>query len=98
MPAQQHPVEADDDHDRRTTPTYASRRTLLRRTSIETSTMTMPPRAVIAEACPDGKAPLCSSASGCCHDGRSRPTTALMTVVDSDVTIITPAVKNAARG
>ena len=59
--------------------------------------MTMPPSAVTADACPDGKALLCSSASGFCHDGRSRPTSDLdQRSSTSGVTIITPAVKNAA--
>ena len=59
--------------------------------------MTTPPKAVTAEAWPDGNALVLSSASGFCHAGRSRPTRSLIAVVASGVTIITPTVKSAAR-
>ena len=57
----------------------------------------MPANAVAEEACPDGYECEVRMSIGDCHGGRSRPTSSLIPVVASEVLIITPAVKNAAR-
>ena len=70
---------------------------LPRRTSITTSTMRMPPKAVIDAAWPDGKDLEDSSACSTCHSGRALPTSSLIRLYVTVVATITPTVNTAAR-
>ena len=76
--------------------THAIRR-LRRRTNRIASTIITPANAVTDVVCPLGKLWFSTTPVGSCHSGRSRPSTCLKKVVARAFTIITPAVKNAAR-
>ena len=62
-----------------------------------TSTIRIPPRAVIDAACPDGNDFEDSSACSSCHSGRALPISSLRTVYVAMVVNMTPTVKSAAR-